>query len=79
MTWDGRRGTFHPSAQSLSEKKKKVLASEPSQALFIGALKRICNVEPEIIDIQPPDWLKSGEPVPDDMRREMWHIKSIKR
>lgn len=55
------------------------MAAEPAHVLFIGTLKRICNVEPEVISIPPPDWLKSGEPVPDDMGREMWRVKSIKK
>lgn len=55
----------------------KIIAPEPSHTLFAGALKKACNVEPEIIRIPPPEWLKSGEPVPDDMGREMWRIKPI--
>ncbi|MDZ4230313.1 MAG: hypothetical protein U1B77_00670, partial [Dehalococcoidales bacterium] len=49
-----------------------IIAPEPSHALYVGGLKLAAKAEPEIIRIPPPDWLKSGEPVPDDMGREMW-------
>ncbi|MBI2287596.1 MAG: hypothetical protein HYY41_05565 [Chloroflexi bacterium] len=57
----------------------KVIAPEPSHATFVGALRRICNAQPEIIRAAPPEWLKSGEPVPDDMGREMWRVSPISK
>ncbi|MBI2288050.1 MAG: hypothetical protein HYY41_04850 [Chloroflexi bacterium] len=55
----------------------KIIAPEPSHSLFVGALKKAAKSKPEIISIPPPEWLKSGEPVPDDMGREMWRISPL--